>query len=394
MPKIQRPVPLPDVQYVMRPGIIELRSGHPNLALLPAKGLLKATRMVLQREPEQALSYGSEQGPGCLIEQLRHWLGRTENITPPPKQIMITGGASQALDMLCMLLTQPGDVALVQEPTYHLALRVMRDHQLDLISVPSDKEGIQVGVLEKILRRLQRQGKQTKLFYLVSTFNNPSGISLNVERRKAITELGKKYGFLVIEDDVYHQLWYDDLSPPSLFHNAPPGTVARLGSFSKILAPGLRLGWMISSPQIIEKCVKSGVLDSGGGLGHFNAHVIAAFIEVNDLDMHIITLRSKYRERRDILTHGLKKYLPDECQWVTPGGGFFLWLRLPRGFNSATFLADAEASGVSYLPGNLFYTNGAGASYCRLNFTQVSLKDLEEGPKRLGIAIRKINKLI
>ncbi len=294
----------------------------------------------------------------------------------------------------CMLLTQTGDVALVQEPTYHLALRVMRDHQLDLISVPSDKEGIQVGVLEKILRRLQRQGKQTKLFYLVSTFNNPSGISLNVERRKAITELAKKYGFLVIEDDVYHQLWYDDLSPPSLFHNAPPGTAARLGSFSKILAPGLRLGWMISSPQIIEKCVKSGVLDSGGGLGHFNAHVIAAFIEVNDLDMHIVTLRSKYRERRDILTHGLKKYLPDECQWVTPGGGFFLWLRLPRGFNSATFLADAEASGVSYLPGNLFYTNGARASYCRLNFTQVSLKDLEEGPKRLGIAIRKINKII
>jgi DNA-binding transcriptional MocR family regulator len=316
-----------------------------------------------------------------------------EDIAPPSEQVMITGGASQALDMLCMLLTRPGDVALVQEPTYHLALRVMRDHQLNLTSVPSDDNGIQVEVLEKILQTFQRQGKQAKLFYLVSTFNNPSGISLGVERRKIITDLAQKYGLLVIEDDVYHQLWYDGPPPPSLFHKAPIGTTVRLGSFSKILAPGLRLGWMIAPPQIVEKCVKSGVLDSGGGLGHFNAHVVAAFIEAKYLDMHIAALRSNYRKRRDVLVHGLKKHLPDGCQWVTPEGGFFLWLRLPRGLKSSTFLKSAEAAGVSYLPGNLFYVNGDGASYCRLNFTMVSLEDLEEGAKRLGTAIRKINRI-
>ena len=380
-------ISLPNVQYVLRPGVVEFRSGHPDLALLPSAGLLHATRIVLEREARQALSYGAEQGPACLIKQLCQWIGRMEGAVPPFEQVMITGGSSQAMDMLCMLLMQSGDLALVQSPTYHLALRVLRDHQLELLPIPSDEDGLRVDALEEMLNSLQSQGRQARLLYLVSTFNNPSGVTLKVERRKRIAKLAQSFGLIVVEDDVYHELWYDSPSPPSLYSLAPAGPVIRLGSFSKILAPGLRLGWLLASPEIVQRFVKSGVLDSGGGLGHFTAHVVAAFIELGLLDEQVETLRTNYRQRRDLIIKALESHLPEECHWMKPGGGFFVWLRLPTGVDSSAFLPIAEAAGVSYLPGAYFHVDGGGERYCRLNFTMISLDELEEGARRLSTVL-------
>ena len=375
---------LPDVQYDLRPGIVEFRAGHPDLALLPATGVLQATQVVLEREASQALSYGAEQGPGCLIKQLCAWLERVEGERPPSAQVMITGGASQALDMLCMLLTEPGDIALVQSPTYHLALRVMRDHHLELFAVPSDDEGMRVDALEETLTSLQRQGRQPRLLYLVSTFNNPSGVTLKLERRKVLAEAAQNHSVLVVEDDVYHDLWYDTPPPAAIYSLAPSGSVIRLGSFSKILAPGLRLGWMLAPPKIVQRCMQSGVLDSGGGLGHFTAHIVAAFIELGLLDQQIQTLRVTYRERRNMLVNALAEHLPKDCHWLTPQGGFFVWLRLPQGMDSNAFLRIAEDAGVSYIPGTRFFADGGGDNYCRLNFTMLSLDQIEKGAYRLG----------
>jgi DNA-binding transcriptional MocR family regulator len=378
-----------DVQYNLRSGIVELRAGHPDLALLPAAGLMQATQVILEREAAQALSYGAEQGPDCLIQQLCGWLERMEGAKPPWEQMMITGGASQALDMLCLLLTQPGDIALVQSPTYHLALRVLRDHHLELLSVPSDRKGMKVDALEETLKSLQGHQKQPRLLYLVSTFSNPTGITLDVKRRKALAGLARQYDLIVVEDDVYYQLWYDQPPPPSIDDLSMSESVIRLGSFSKILAPGLRLGWMMASPKIVQRCIQSGVLDSGGGLGHFTAHVVAAFIELGLLDHHVETLRAKYLERRNLLIDALVDHLPKDCHWMTPHGGFFVWLRLPKEINSAAFLRTAEDAGVSYIPGVKFFTQGGAENYCRLNFTMVSLNELEEGAYRLGSALSK-----
>jgi DNA-binding transcriptional MocR family regulator len=378
-----------DVQYDLRSGIIELKAGHPDLKLLPAAGLLQATQVILEREAAQALSYGAEQGPDCLIQQLSGFLGRVEGATPPLEQMMITGGASQALDMLCLLLTQPGDIALVQSPTYHLALHVLRDHRLEILPVPSDRQGLQVDALEEILKSLRAQGKQARLLYLVSTFSNPTGMTLAVERRKALAGLARQYDLIVVEDDVYYQLWYDQPPPPSSYNLSMSDSVIRLGSFSKILAPGLRLGWMTAAPQIVQRCVQSGVLDSGGGLGHFTAHIVAAFIELGLLDNHVEMLRAKYQERRNLLIEALGNHLPKDCHWKTPHGGFYVWLRLPPEINSAVFLRTAEDAGVSYIPGVKFFTQGGGENYCRLNFTMVSLNELEEGAYRLGSALSK-----
>jgi DNA-binding transcriptional MocR family regulator len=303
--------------------------------------------------------------------------------------MMITGGASQALDMLCLLLTQPGDVALVQSPTYHLALRVLRDHRLEMLPVSSDGQGLEVDALEETLKSLRGRGKQARLLYLVSTFSNPTGITLSLERRNALAELARKYDLIVVEDDVYYQLWYDQPPPPSIFNLSISDSIIRLGSFSKIMAPGLRLGWMTAAPQIVQRCVQSGVLDSGGGLGHFSAHIVAAFMELGLLDPHIETLRAKYQERRNLLIDALADHLPEDCHWMTPQGGFYVWLQLPRGINSAEFLRVAEGAGVSYIPGARFFAQGGGENYCRLNFTMVSLNELEEGAFRLGSALSK-----
>jgi 2-aminoadipate transaminase len=376
-----------DVQYDLRSGIVELKAGHPDLALLPAAGLMQAAQVILEREAPQALSYGAEQGPDCLIKQLCGWLERIEGASPLREQMMITGGASQALDMLCLLLTQPGDIALVQSPTYHLALRVLRDHHLELLSAPSDNEGLQVDALEEMLKPLRRRQKQPRLLYLVSTFNNPTGVTLDAERRKALADLARQYDLIIVEDDVYYQLWYDQPPPPSIYDLSMSDSVIRLGSFSKILAPGLRLGWMTASPQIVQRCIQSGVLDSGGGLNHFSAHVVAAFIELGLLDPHVETLRTKYLERRNLLIDALADHLPKDCHWMTPQGGFYVWLRLPQEINSAVFLRTAEDAGVSYIPGVRFFAQGGGENCCRLNFTMVSLNELEEGAYRLGSAL-------
>lgn len=381
--------PLPDVQYVLRPGIIELRAGHPDLGLLPSKGLEEAARTVLEREASKALSYGFEQGPGCLIGQLRAWLERMEKSAPPPDQLMVTGGSSQALDMLCMLLTDPGDTALVQSPTYHLALRIMRDHQLELMPVPSDGDGLRVDALEDTLKALQQQGRKARLLYLVSTYANPTGATLSPERRKALVKLARRSHLLLVEDDVYHQLWYDAPPPPSLYHFDSAGTVVRLGSFSKILAPGLRLGWMSAAPRIVERFVKSGVLDSGGGVSHFAGHVVAAYMKREHLDLQVETLRTVYRERRDVLISALERHLPEECLVTKPGGGFFVWLRLPAGMDSSALLPRAEAEGVSYIPGARFHASGDAGPYCRLNFTMLSPSELEEGARRLGEVLHR-----
>jgi 2-aminoadipate transaminase len=380
---------LPDIQFFNREGVIELKWGSPSFDLLPVVGVQRAAQEALERGGALALSYGAEQGPGHLIDQLCARLGRLEGTAPPREQMMITGGVSQALDMLCALLTQPGDVALVESPVYHLALRILQDHRLELVPVPADESGLRVDVLEETLAALQREGRWPSLLYTVPTFNNPTGATMSLERRKAVVKLAQQEGLLVLEDDVYRELWYDSPPPPSIYDLAPAGPVVRLGSFSKVMAPGLRLGWMLAAPEIIQRCTASGQLDSGGGVNHFAAHVVAAFVDLGLLDRHVEELREAYRQRRDGLLDGLASHLPEGCAWERPGGGFFVWLRLPPGVDGTALVPAAETAGVSYVPGARFFTGGGGERYCRLAFTLATLEELEEGARRLGAVLRE-----
>ena len=373
---------LPDAQHFIRPGIIEFTWGHPDLALFPTDELARAATLALSRDDRAELCYGAVQGPGSLIRQLCTWLGQAEGQAIPQERMFIAGGLSQGLDLLCTLYTRPGDAILVDSPTYHLALRVFRDHGMELIPVAGDADGLRPDAVADALARLQREHRQARFLYLVPNFGNPTGATLPLARREAIAALAQDAGLTILEDDVYRHLWFDALPPPALSDLAPDHVI-RLGSFSKLLAPGLRVGWLIAPPAVVRRCADSGLLDSGGGASHFAAHVVAAFMELGGFAAHVEMLCAAYRERRDILCDALARHLPAGCQWQAPGGGFFVWVRLPEGVDSVELLPRAEAAGVSYVPGSRFCADGGCSGYIRLAFTLLSPAEMEEGARRL-----------
>lgn len=380
----------PVVQIVHRPGILDLGWGHPDPAVLPVAALQRATAAVLARYGADALAYGAERGPGPLIAWICARLAHTDVRAPDPTDVVITAGASHALDLLCTICTSPGDTALVESPTYHLAVRILRDHPLNLVVVPSDASGIDVDALEMLLARMARRSQRARLLYFVPTHHNPTGVCLSLERRKALAALAAQYGVLLVEDDVYRELSYDDPAPPSVWSMAPPGTVARIGSFSKSLAPGLRLGYLTADSSLAQRLIGSGLLDSGGGLNPFVALTVAEVCESGDFDATVAHLRSTYRARRDALAGGLREHLPPECRFAVPGGGFFQWVELPEGVDAGELLPRAEQTGVSYLPGSRFYLDAPHRNTLRLAFSLYAPHHLVEAARRLGAAIATV----
>jgi 2-aminoadipate transaminase len=370
---------LPIVQLVHRPGILDLGWGHPDPAALPVAALRRATDATLTRYGADALAYGAERGPGPLIEWICTRLAHIDARPPDPAEVLITSGASQALDLLCTLMTAPGDTVLVESPTYHLAVRILRDHPLHLVAVPSDADGIDVEALTTILK-----------LYFVPTYHNPTGACLSLERRRALAMIAAEHRFVLVEDDVYRELSYDAPAPPSVWSIAPPGAVVRIASFSKSLAPGLRLGYLTADASLTRRLIGSGLLDSGGGVNPFTALTVAEVCATGDFEATVTRLRAMYRERRDALAQSLRMYLPPGCRFTVPGGGFFQWVELPEGVDAATLLPRAEQTGVSYLPGSRFYLDAARSNTLRLSFSLYPPHQLTEAARRLGEALAAI----
>jgi DNA-binding transcriptional MocR family regulator len=375
---------LPDIQMDLRPGFVEFGWGHPDLALLPLAGLQAAAAAALSAGNWQALAYGAAQGPGRLIALLCARLADIDGRAMQPDQLLITAGVSQALDLVCDLCTQPGDVALVESPVYHFGLRILRDHGLRLLPVATDEDGLRLDALEDALAQLHRTNRRPALLYTVPTFNNPTGRNLAAARREPLMQLAAAHDLLVLEDDVYRELWFETPPPSSLTHYGPSANIVRLGSFSKILAPGLRLGWIQADPALVRKAANSGLLTSGGGINHLTAHMVAEYLRMGLLDEHVAQLRAVYRTRRDALVAALAHYLPPECRFEPPGGGFFIWLQLPEGMDSVALLARAEAARVGYVPGAHFHIDGGGHRQLRLAFSLLSPAEMEEGARRLA----------
>ncbi len=379
----------PTLQIDLTPGTIDLAWGHPATELLPVAAMQRASTAALQRFGADALTYGHPAGPGPLLDWLSQRIGQREGRTPGLHEIMITGGNSLGLDQLLTLCTAPGDIVLVESPTYHLAVRIMHDHPLTLIPVPVDGEGLQVDALAETLVELRRQGKRARLLYTVPTFHNPTGLSLSAARRQTLIALAEREGLLIVEDDVYRELAYDGPPPPSLWSQAPSGVVARLGSFSKSLAPGVRLGWMTAGPAIIQRLTDGGLLDSGGGINHFTALIVTLLCESGDYDAGVAQFCNVYRARRDALMGSLAQVLPQGCSWYTPGGGFFAWVILPEEMKSRELLPNVEAAGVSFIPGTKFHLDHQGENTLRLAFSYYPPAMLAEAGQILGDVISR-----
>ena len=371
-------------QAVLRPGMIDLGLGYPDPTLLPVEAIQRASQRVLADWGSVALEYGGNAGPGPLLAWLIAHFGALEHQEIAPDEIMVTGGISQCLDQLLHLYTQPGDVVLVESPTYHLGVRILRDHPLQLRPVACDDEGLCVDRLQEILAELHQQGKRARALYTVPTFNNPTGRSLSLERRKQLVDIAASEDLLILEDDAYRELNYDGPALPSLWSLARRGTVARMGSFSKTLAPGLRVGFLTAGREIIQRILDCGVLDSGGGHNHFVALQVAALCVNGDYAPQVAKLRAEYRLRRDALDVALRQHMPTGCTWQNPAGGFFLWLRLPNSLDSAALLPHANAQGVAYIPGARSHLDGGGRDFLRMAFTLFPSEQLAEAARRLG----------
>lgn len=376
---------LPIGQFVSRPGIIDLGWGHPGPELLPTAGLGRAAIQVLDRYGPDALNYGHSGGPGPLIAWVCERLGEVDAVAPTPDCVVASAGNSQALDHLATLLTAPGDVVLVEAPTYHLAGRILRDHAVHLVPIRADHLGLRVDALAQTVRRLRKQHRHVRLLYTIPTFHNPTGVSLATERRRELVELAETEGILIIEDDAYRELSYDGAAPPSLWSLARPGAVVRLGSFAKSLGPGLRAGFITSDAALASRIRNSGLLDSGGGISHFSSLLVAEFAATGEYARNVEQLRSAYRERRDALLTSLSQHLGERATWLHPSGGYFVWVTLPSGHDASTLLPQAEANGTSYLPGSTFYLGAReGARSLRLAFSRYRPDELVEAAQRLG----------
>jgi len=379
---------LPLVQFVSRPGIIDLGWGHPDPDLLPVEALQVAAARVLERYGADALTYGYAAGPGPFLEWVAERLGEVDARAPDPHAIVATAGNSHALDQVVSLLTSPGDVVLVEDPTYHFAPRILRDHPLELVAVPADEEGLRTDALAETVEALRLRGRRPRLLYTVPTFHNPTGVSLAPDRRRALVDLATMAGFTIIEDDVYRELSYEGPPPASLWSLAPDGVVVRLISFSKSLAPGLRAGCIVSDATTTERFVASGVLDSGGGISHFSCLLVAECGRSGTYAETVGHLRAAYRERRDALVGALTSAVGRRGSWSTPSGGYFVWLTLDGKILARDLLLRAESHGISFVPGPLFHLDGTGgASSLRLGFSLYPPELLLQAGERLGQAL-------
>jgi len=368
---------LPIVQFQPRDGILDLGWGHPHPDALPVDEWADAYARALRRHGPDALAYGHSSGPGPLVEWLEDRVGAAG-------QVFVTAGASPALELLATILIGPGDVVLVQSPTYHLALRILGDHAERVVPAPSDEEGVDPAATADLIQRLRRDGHRVSALYLVPLSCNPTGRTIPVARRTALAEMADRTGICLIEDNTYWELSYD--APPAPWLAGVGENTVRIGSFSKTVAPGLRLGWLTGRPSLLRTLADRGYVDSGGGLNHTTALAMATFAASGGYDRHVGDLRGRYTNRRDELVAALGKHL-STSRFTPPGGGWFLWLRLPDGLDPAVVLPLAEAHGVSFLPGHRFFCGPADMGFVRLSYSLVDR--LDDAARRLATAVAR-----
>jgi 2-aminoadipate transaminase len=370
-----------------RPEIISFAGGLPAPEVFPLEQIEAATRRVLAEHGAQALQYSATEGYTPLRELLvRHMQRYGVHVTPA--NILITGGSQQALDLLARLFVNPGDRVLTEEPSYLGALQAFQSAQAEFVGVPIDDEGMDVDALEGPLRT------GPKFMYVLPNFQNPAGVTLSLARRRRLLQLAGHYGIPIIEDDPYGQLRYAGEHIPPLVKidadlhggaagRAFTGNVLYVSTLSKVLAPGLRLAWVVAPEVVIERLVQ---FKQATDLhtATFTQMVAYEVARGGFLDQHVRRVRAVYGARRDAMLEALGRHFPDEARWTRPEGGLFLWVTLPKGVDTSVLLDHALAQQVAFVPGAPFHPCGGGHETLRLNFSYPTPERIEEGVRRLG----------
>ncbi len=377
-----------------QPDIISFGGGLPAPEVFPVKEFKEACNYVLEHFGAQALQYSTTEGYRPLREMIaRHTSRYSVPITPD--NILITSGSQQALDFIGRLFINRGDYVALESPTYLGALQAWNAYGAQYISVPADEDGMIVDELEKALRI------GPKFIYILPNFQNPSGSTLSLERRKKLVDLADKYGVPIVEDDPYGQLRYEGEHIPSVVsldsayrgynEQCYSGNVIYLSTFSKLLAPGLRLAWVVAPEPVIKKLVMT---KQAADLhtASFNQYVAYEVAKGGFLDEHVNVIRATYKERRDVMIEMMEEMFPSEVRWTHPKGGMFLWGMMPEGMDAAEVLRVAIERKVAFVPGESFHPNGGGANTMRLNFSYSSPDNIREGITRLGTTLKELLK--
>jgi DNA-binding transcriptional MocR family regulator len=363
-------------------GWIDLGIGQPHVDILPLEQLSKAAIHRFEQADRNILQYGIQQGNGDFRISLARFLGKEYGEDVDPDQLLVTAGISQALDMICTLHTRPGDAVIVEEPSYFLALRIFEDHKLKVIGAPIDENGLIIDALEEKLKK-----HRPVFIYTIPTFHNPAGATLNESRRRQLIRLSEKYDLFIVADEVYQMLAYTSAPPRPLVYYDTSERVFSLGSFSKILAPGLRLGWIQARQPLLEPFILCGYLDSGGGLNPFVSSLVNSALELGLQQGYLAFLKETYHKRLVVLSQALRQEIP-ALSFTDPDGGYFIWASLPDGTDTEILLAEANKHQVGFQPGVKFSSSEGLRNFLRFCFAYYGEEDLLEGVKRLARIIR------
>lgn len=370
------------LEVISRPGMISFAGGLPAPELFPVDQIKELSQRVLSDYGPSALQYSITEG----LLSLRKWL--TEELSPDlgpvsSENIIITQGSQQGLDLISKLFLDKGSTVFVENPSYVGALQSFQLFQANVLAIPSDEKGMQMNALRDRLKT-----RKPAFIYLMPNFQNPTGVSLSMERRLMLVEIVKEHNLLVIEDNPYGELVFEGLSHPSLYGLGGTGNFIYLSTFSKTIAPGLRVAYIVADREIIKKLalVKQGTDLQTNTLGQC---LVYEYVRSGGYGEHISLLRKTYRHRRDCMISALERHFPETVTWNRPEGGMFLWLTLPEGSNAEDILNHCLEEDVAFVPGQVFFPDGSGKNTMRLNFSNAAPQAIEEGIRRMGEVLKR-----
>ncbi|HEX2010624.1 MAG TPA: PLP-dependent aminotransferase family protein [Roseateles sp.] len=365
-----------------KPGILSMAGGLPSADTFPVDALKAACDTVLSKNAKEALQYAASEGFAPLREWVAHKVGSL-GIQASPEQVLITSGSQQGLDLVGKILCDAGAPVAVETPTYLGALQAFTPYEPIFTSLASDGEGVRPEAFE----RLPHDAPGTRFAYLLPNYQNPTGRVMSQARREAVMAAARQAGVPVVEDNPYGDLWFDQAPPPALASLWPEGSIY-LGSFSKVLTPGFRLGYIVAPTELYPKLLQAKQAADLHTPG-FNQRVVHEVIKNGFLDQHVPSIRARYKANRDAMAVALEQRLPAGCEWQSPEGGMFFWIRLPEGFDAMALLPQAVEAGIAYVPGAAFYAHKPDERTLRLSFVTLTPELIADGVAILGQVLKE-----
>lgn len=370
------------LQAAADPKIISFAGGLPAPELFPVKEMKATVDKVFEEHGQEAMQYGAAKGVTALREVIQQHVKEKEDVDSELDNVLVTTGSEQALDLVGKAFVDPGDTVLVEQPTYLCALDVFRSYGANFASVEMDEDGMKMDALEEALKA----NPNTKLIYTVPNFQNPTGRTMTEERRKQLAKLAEKYDVYVLEDNPYGEIRFAGQHVPAVKSFDKSGHVLYMSTFSKTLAPGFRLGWLVADEDVVNKLT---VLKQSADLHTDNLaqFAVAQFFADNDVDAHVKEISDLYGKRKDLMLEGIKKYFPEGVKYTNPEGGMFLWVEVPGVDDTVELFKECLEHDVAFVPGDPFFAGEAQPGAFRLNYSNMKEDQIEVGLKRLGAAL-------